>query len=457
VAVAVCLDSSWHCREIAARWIGCRFKTMLVARIACVSHNAFVALRHRDFTLLIVASGLLLTIAVLAQEVALGYALYQRTHDPLTLGLIGLAEAVPYIVVALFGGAIADRKPRKRIMLIAISVMLLAAIVLEVLMRHAERLSDLALLTSVYSAIAVIGFARGFYGPAASALRATLVPPEIYANASAWAAAFWQIGAVLGPLVAGFLYMPIGLSGTLTVVVALIAVVFLMLSFIRAPASPVVERHEPMLIAIREGFRFVFQSRALLYSISLDLVAVLFGGVVAILPAFAEDVLHVGPEWLGWLRAAPSIGAVLTLLLLARFSPVGPHLWRNMLLAVTGFGAAMLVFAISENLWLSLLMLFLTGAFDSVSVVIRQYLLNSVPPDHLRGRVLAVNGIFVTCSNEIGAFESGVAARVFGLRNSVLAGASVTIGVVVWLSIAARDLLRDRHIGQQAPAPQALK
>jgi len=408
-------------------------------------HNAFAALRHRDFTLLIVAGGLLLTIAVLAQEVALGYALYQRTHNPLMLGLIGLAEAVPYIVVALFGGAIADRKPRKRIVVIAVSVMLLAAITLDLLMRRADSMSDFVLLSSVYAAFAVIGLARGFYGPAASALRATLIPAALYANASAWAAAFWQVGAVLGPLVAGFLYAPIGLSGTLTVVVVLMACSLLLMTLIRAPVAAVVTQHEPMLVAIRAGLRFVFHSRALLYSISLDLVAVLFGGVVAILPAFAEDILRVGPQWLGWLRAAPSIGAVLTLLLLARFSPVGPHLWRNMLLAVAGFGAAMLVFAVSENLWLSLTMLFLTGAFDSVSVVIRQYLLNSVPPDHLRGRVLAVNGIFVTCSNEIGAFESGAAARVFGLRNSVLAGASVTLGAAIWLGIAARDLLRDQR------------
>ena len=410
-----------------------------------MSHSAFVALRHRDFTLLIIAGGLLLTVAILAQEVALGYALYQRTHNPLMLGLIGLAEAVPYIIVALFGGAIADRRPRKRIVVISISVMLVAAIVLDLLMRNADGMTDFALLCSVYGTVAVIGFARGFYGPAASALRATLIPPEIYANASAWAAAFWQVGAVLGPLVAGFLYAPLGLSGTLTVVVVLMAISLVMMSLIRAPAAPVVERHEPMLIAIREGFRFVFKSRALLYSISLDLVAVLFGGVVAILPAFAEDILLVGPEWLGWLRAAPSSGAVLTLVVLARFSPVGPHMWRNMLLAVAGFGSAMLVFALSENLWLSLTMLFLTGAFDSVSVVIRQYLLNSVPPDHLRGRVLAVNGIFVTCSNEIGAFESGAAARVLGLRNSVLAGASITLGVVVWLGIVARDLLSNER------------
>lgn len=410
-------------------------------------HDAFVALRHRDFSLLIVAGGLLLTMAILAQEVALGLALYLRTGDPLVLGLIGLAEALPYILVALYGGAIADRKPRKRIILIAVSTMLLAAITLDLLMRQADGMSNFVLLSCVYSTIAVIGFARGFYGPAASALRATLIPAEIYANASAWSSTFWQVGMVAGPLLAGFLYKPLGLTGTLTVVVILIACALLLMSLIRAPQPAPVARHEPMLTAIREGLRFVLNSRALLYSISLDLVAVLFGGVVAILPAFAVDILRVEPTWLGWLRAAPAIGAVLTLLLLARFSPVGPHLWRNMLLAVAGFGVSMLVFAMSDNLWLSLTMLFLTGAFDSVSVVIRQYLLQSVPPDHLRGRVLAVNGIFVTCSNEIGAFESGAAARVLGLRNSVLAGASITLGVVVWLGIAARDLLNRPSTG----------
>jgi MFS family permease len=274
-----------------------------------------------------------------------------------------------------------------------------------------------------------------------SALRASLIAPTLYANASAWSSTFWQLGAVLGPLLAGFLYAPVGLTGTLAAVVGLIALALLLLALVRAPATAPVRNGEPILSAIREGLRFVFGNRLLVYSISLDLVAVLFGGVVAILPAFAEDVLHAGPTALGWLRASPSIGAVVTLLLLSRFSPVG-QLWRNLLFAVAGFGLATLVFAFSHDLLLSCVMLFLTGAFDSISVVIRQYLLNAVPPDHLRGRVVAVNGLFVTCSNEIGAFESGAAARVLGLRASMLAGAMVTLGAVAWLTLSARDLLR---------------
>ena len=413
--------------------------------------DAFAALRRRDFTLLITAGPLLLTIAVLAQEVALGYALYQRTHDPLTLGLIGLSEAVPYLMVALYGGAIADRLPRKRIVLGSVLVVLLGSVTLFLVMRHADLLPTSSLLVAVYATVALVGFARGFFGPAQAALRATLIEPALYANGSAWTSTFWQLGAVLGPLLAGFLYAPIGLTGTLAVVVALVAVSLVLFTFVRAPATPTPRTGEPILTAIREGFRFVFGSRLLLYSISLDLVAVLFGGVVAILPAFAEDVLNAGPTALGWLRASPSIGAVLTLLLLARWSPV-ERLWRNMLMAVAGFGLATLVFALSSNFWLSCAMLFLAGAFDSVSVVIRQYLLNAVPPDHLRGRVLAVNGLFVTCSNEIGAFESGVAARLMGLRASMLAGAAVTLGAVTWVWLKARDLLHaERPTG---PAPE---
>jgi MFS family permease len=405
-----------------------------------VSSDAFAALRRRDFTLLITAGPLLLTIAVLAQEVALGYALYQRTHDPLTLGLIGLSEAVPYLMVALYGGAVADRLPRKRIVLSSVAVVLGGSTLLFLTMRHADAMPTASLLLAVYATVALVGFARGFYGPAQSALRATLIEPALYANGSAWSSTFWQLGAVLGPLLAGFLYAPIGLTGTLAVVVALVAVALVMLTFVRAPATPAPRTGEPILVAIREGFRFVFGNRLLVYSISLDLVAVLFGGVVAILPAFADDVLHAGPTALGWLRASPSIGAVLTLLLLARWSP-GDRLWRNLLAAVGGFGLATLVFALSSNFWLSCAMLFLTGAFDSVSVVIRQYLLNAVPPDHLRGRVLAVNGLFVTCSNEIGAFESGAAARLMGLRASMLAGAAVTFGAVAWVWFRARDLM----------------
>lgn len=408
-----------------------------------MSTDAFAALRRRDFALMVSGSGLLLTIAILVQEVALGIALYELTGDPLTLGLIGLAEALPYIAVALFGGSLADRWPRKWLVLGAVGAMLAGSIVLDLIIRNAGKLSLNQLLLCVYGAVAWVGFARGFYGPAGAALRGSLVPRELQANASAWSTTFWQTGMIAGPVLGAFLYARIGLADTLTVVVGAMVVGLLLLALIRAPLQLVAPAREPLLESIGEGFRFVFGNRLLLYSITLDLVAVLFGGVIAILPAVAKDLLKVGPEWVGWLRAAPALGAVLMLLVLAKVSPVH-RLWRNMLVAVAGFGIATLVFALSRNLWLSLLMLFLTGVFDSVSVVIRQYLLQTVPPDHLRGRVLSVNGIFVTCSNELGAFVSGAGARLLGLAPSIIAGAGLTLISVGWMWQRGRDLFRLR-------------
>jgi MFS family permease len=414
--------------------------------------SPFAALKNRDFTLLITAGSLLLTTAVQAQETAIGFALYQRTRDPLVLGMIGLAEAAPYLIVALYGGAIADRRSRKGILLIAILGMLVGSVALDLLLGEglgASRLSTSALLTAVYAQVALIGFARGFYGPAASALRASLIRTEDFANASAWSSAAWQTGAVIGPVAAGLLYDHYGLVGVLRTVILLMVISLVFVTFVRAPATKPVTRNEPLLVAIREGFRFVLSSRLLLYSIALDLVAVLFGGVVAVLPVFQTEVLKVGVTELGWLRASSSIGAVVTLLFLARFSPTTRQ-WRNLLASIAGFGLATLVFAFSTNLYLSMAMLFLVGAFDSVSVVIRQYLLNVVPPDHLRGRVLSVNGLFVTCSNEVGAFESGAAARLLGLRPSVVAGTAVTLGVVAWLGLFAKEPGKDELKGEAA-------
>lgn len=389
---------------------------------------------------MISGGGLLLTIAILVQEVALGIALYELTGDPLMLGLIGLAEAVPYMLVALFGGTLADRLPRKWLILGAVSAMLLGSLALDLVIRYGEQLSRLQLLLCVYGAVAWVGFARGFFGPAAAALRGALIPLELQANASAWSTTFWQTGMIGGPVLAGVLYGSIGLANTLTVVVCLMASCLLLLALVQAPAQHRLVEKEPIFTAMREGFRFVFGNRLLLYSISLDLVAVLFGGVIAMLPAIADQFLGLGPEWVGALRSAPALGAVLMLLVLARFSPVR-HVWRNMLLAVLGFGLATLVFALSRNFWLSCAMLFLTGVFDSVSVVIRQYLLQVVPPDHLRGRVLSVNGIFVSCSNEIGAFVSGSSARLLGLAPAMLTGASLTLAAAAWMWRKGHDLL----------------
>lgn len=384
----------------------------------------------------------MITAAIMIQEVVIGYELYKLTHDPLSLGFIGLAEALPYISIALFGGHYADRKDKRTIMQISQSVILCCSLTLIWVMYPAHRAeySITSLLLTVYGILAAIGFAKGFYSPASSSMKAFLTPREVYSNAATWSSTFWQTGAIAGPGMAGFLYAYLGLINTLWVVVGLFAVSQILLAMIaKKPIPEVADPQTNVWQSIREGIKFVYEKKILFYATSLDLAAVLFGGVIAILPVFAEDILKVGAQGLGIMRAAPSVGAVLTIFATAYFTPTR-NAWRNMLVAVAGFGLATLVFAISTNFWLSVLMLFLTGAFDAISVVIRQTILQVVPPDHMRGRVLSVNSVFISSSNEIGAFESGVAAKVFGTVPSVLIGGGLTMLIVTWVWLRSKEL-----------------
>ncbi|MDE0856514.1 MAG: MFS transporter [Nevskia sp.] len=379
----------------------------------------------------------LFTIAILAQEVVLGYQLYALTRDPLVLGFTGLAEALPFIALALFGGHLADRGDRRRIILLAAGFVSLGSAVLlwVTLPSTLARISQTTLLITIYGVIAALGLARGFFSPAASSLTAFIVPRQIYGNAAAWRSSGWQCGAIVGPLCAGFLYAALGLTGTLAVIVALMLGALLLFTGLK-PRPPQPRQagaaETGLWQSLREGIDFVFRTPIILYSISLDLFSVLFGGVMAILPIFATDILHGGAEGLGVLRAAPSVGAVLTLLACTRYPPTH-HAWRNLLIVVAGFGVATLLFALSRWFWLSVAALFLTGAFDSVSVVIRGTILQIMPPDHLRGRVVSVNGIFLAASNELGAFESGLAARLMGTVPSVILGGSLTLLTVLYV------------------------
>lgn len=404
-------------------------------------HDPYAALRYPEFVCLISGS-FLLTCAILIQEIALAYELYRLTRDPLSLGLIGLAEAVPFIALALFGGHVADRYEKRGVLRLALLVILAASTFLMLLSLPESRaaLTQGQWLLAIYAMIGLMGFARGFYSPTASSLKAFLVPRELYGNSSTWSGTFWQAGAILGPVLAGFTYAAIGLTGALVVVMVLVLTVQALLLGIRPrPVVPQPEGEAGLWESLREGLAYVRRTKIILYAISLDMFSVLFGGVVAILPVFAEDILKVGPEGLGWLRAAPALGALLTIVACAYVPPLG-RAWRNLLLAVLGFGVATLVFGASDSFWLSCAALFLTGAFDSVSVVIRNTILQVIPPDHLRGRVQSVNSIFVSASNELGAFESGVAARLLGTVRSVLVGGAVTLGVVAWMWKRSREL-----------------
>jgi len=409
--------------------------------------DAYKALQCPEFRAY-VTGNTLFTIALLIQEVVLAYEIYKITHNPLALGLIGLAEAVPFISLVLFGGHFADNRDKKKIMQVTLSLIIASSIFLLYSSTQLQSADQDFHIYSIYAVIFIIGLSKGFFSPAASSLNPFLVPKEVFANAATWNSSFWQLGSILGPGVAGFLYAYAGLSGSLITVIALLLGVMVCIFQIDSrPVPAKTVHHESIWHSLREGIAYVFKTKIILYSISLDLFSVLFGGVIAILPIFAEDILKVGAEGLGILRAAPSVGAVVTMVTLVYFPPL-KHAWRNLILAIAGFGLATLVFGVSTNFWLSVTALFFTGAFDSISVVIRQTVLRFYTPDEMRGRVSSVNGVFVSTSNELGAFESGVAAKLFGTVPSVLLGAGVTLVLVSIVALTSKELF-DLNVDQK--------
>ncbi|MFZ9159691.1 MAG: MFS transporter [Aquirufa sp.] len=401
--------------------------------------DAYKALQFPEFRAY-VTGNTLFTIALLIQEVVLAYEIYKITHNPLALGLIGLAEAVPFISLVLFGGHFADNRDKKKIMQVTLSMIIASSVFLLYSSTQLQSADQDFHIYSIYAVIFIIGLSKGFFSPAASSLNPFLVPKEVFANAATWNSSFWQLGSILGPGVAGFLYAYAGLSGSLmTVIALLLGVMFCIFQIENRPVPVKTVQHESIWHSLREGIAYVFKTKIILYSISLDLFSVLFGGVIAILPIFAEDILKVGAEGLGILRAAPSVGAVVTMVTLVYFPPL-KHAWRNLILAIAGFGVATLIFGVSTDFWISVVALFFTGAFDSISVVIRQTVLRFYTPDEMRGRVSSVNGVFVSTSNEMGAFESGVAAKFFGTVPSVLLGAGVTLVLVSLVALTSKEL-----------------
>jgi MFS family permease len=398
-----------------------------------------------------VGATFLFTVAFFIQEVSLGYELYVITRDPLALGLVGLATFVPFIGLSLFGGHIADRMSRRLIIMVSAGVIMLGSVFLCLSARAAERgdIPATALVPVIYVTVFMIGVCRAFQAPAAASLRAFLVPIAVYENAATWSSSSFQAGAILGPAVAGFLFSWLGFSGTLLVVIALF---LLALSFYARTGDSRVMAEQPgtsLLASVREGVSFVWGTKVILYALSLDLFSVLFGGVVALLPIYAQDILNVGARGLGILRAAPSAGAVLMLWALPWVSPMR-HAWRTLLSAIAGFGASIIVFALSPWMALSVAALFVSGACDSISIVIRQTLLQLRTPDEMRGRVMSVNGIFVSSSNELGAFESGTTARLMGVVPSAVFGGVMTLLVVGWVTLRARELFSVRF-DERAP------
>jgi MFS family permease len=368
----------------------------------------------------------------------LGYEVYALTQNPLALGLLGLVEAIPALSLALYGGHIADRADRRQILLRTLGALILCALILAALETTDHSRAQLFML---YGVVFLAGIARGFAEPAAAALEAQVVPWELLINSSTLMAGCWMSAAVIGPLVGGIAFARFGAAWTFVGVSACYAIAWISVSRMasRPPASAASD--ESIWESVSTGVRYVLGNQVMLGSMALDLFAVLFGGAIALLPVFAKDILDVGPIGLGILNAAPTSGALFAMLWCSRRPPVR-HAGRNLFWAVGGFGISMIVFAFSRSFALSVLALVFSGIFDGISVVIRRGILRLLSPDHLRGRIASVGMIFIGSSNEIGAFESGVAAALLGTARSVWLGGIVTLLVVLVAAVMTPELRR---------------
>ena len=373
-------------------------------------HDPYVSLRNPNF-LWYVASLVVLTLGTQIQATVVAWQVYALTKDPLSLGLVGLAEALPFIGAALYAGHVADRYDRKVLSMIALAVQLVCGAALLVLTIYSTRFLARTLLP-IYAIVCVSGLARSFLQPARTALGAEIVPRETYTNAITWRSSLWQFAAVIGPAAGGILYGFSGARLAYIVETVLCAVALFLFGQIAYTSLPAAMTDSTIAENLTVGIRWLLKQPELLGAQLLDLLSVLFGGAPALLPIFASEILHVGPQGLGVLRSAPAAGAVVVSLLLVhrRLRRAGPAL----LVCVGIFGLCWIMFALSRWFWLSLALLFISGMVDNVSVVIRSTLLTLRTPPNLLGRVSAVNQIFIGSSNEIGSFESGVAAHCWG-------------------------------------------
>jgi MFS family permease len=372
----------------------------------------------------------LLTFAIQMQSVIVGWQVYDLTHDPFSLGLIGLSEAIPFLAVALFAGHVADSFNRKSIIAITATVYVVCAFILLYMSYIMGDLYKTSGVLPLYLVISFTGLARAFFYPAQSAYMAQIVPRNLYANSSTWNSTVWHIAAVSGPAAGGLIYGFAGIHAAFICVVVFSALSLLFFFSSKSVPLPLRAAKEGIFTSLSTGIKFVFNNQILLGALALDMFGVLFGGAVALLPVFASEILHTGPQGLGFLRAAPAFGAVLMALILAYHPPVHRS-GVKLLWAVGGFGACIIFFALSGNFFLSLALLALSGMFDNVSVIIRGTILQMYTPDEMRGRVASVNSLFIGSSNELGSFESGLAARIMGLIPSVVFGGGMTVMIVL--------------------------
>lgn len=419
-----------------------------------VRPDAYAALRMPDFRRFL-AMRLSTTLAIQIMSVSVGYFVYDLTGDPLMLGFVGLTEAIPAISISLWAGHLADKYDRRSILAVCLSLMVFATLSLFTLALFQESMSRSLLLGGIYFVIFLTGIARGFFSPTNFAFLPQLVDVRALPNAISWNSSTWQVASITGLGLGGLLYGFAGVTRAFAVMAALTVLALFILLQIAPRPAPVLPPGISALSRIREGLRFVFKNQLIWGSSVLDLFAVLFGGAVALLPVFAKDILKVGPEGLGILRAAMALGAILTAVYLAH-RPLGRRAGALMLACVAGFGLCIIGFGLSRLFWLSFLFLFLCGVLDEVSVFVRAYIVQHLTPNHLKGRVSSVNSIFIVSSNELGAFESGLAAKFLGTVPAVVFGGLVTllvVGITWWKVPKLRTLdFRDLRGAEEDPA-----
>ena len=393
--------------------------------------DAYAALRYREFNMFLLLR-FAMVFAWSMQFIIIEWEVYSLTKSALSLGMIGLMEVIPAIGMALFAGHIVDQKEKKGMLvkcIIGFSIISFGLFLLTWPRVVSDWSTDI-ILYSIYFLVFLGGLVRAFLGPTIFSLMSLIVPKKAYPNAATWSSSVWQIGAVVGPAVAGFSITFIGVHWSMCTILA--CSIFSLLMLTQISKKPILNPKigEPIMESLKEGVKFVYTNKSILGALTLDMVAVLFGGAVALLPIFAQDILKVGPQGFGILRAAPAVGAFLTMFITA-YVPVTKNAGMKLLTAIFLFGVCIIVFGLSTIFWLSVFALFMSGVVDGISVVIRQTILQLKTPDSMRGRVSAVNSIFVGSSNELGAFESGLTAKLMGTVTAVVFGGSMTLLIVL--------------------------
>jgi MFS family permease len=405
-----------------------------------MSNPAFAAIRLKEFRYYIIQRFFfIMGLRMIATVV--GWKMYLLTRSPFALGLLGLAEVIPAVSMALYAGHVVDKSDKRKLLIRAIIFYLLLAVGLLFLTSdNTEKTwGKPVVINCIYAVIFFTGLIRAFSGPASSAIIAQLVPREILPSAASWSSSVWLGASVLGHASAGFLIELAGVSATFAVITLYIAIAAIAFSFIKPKPIVHTKKDQAAWDSVKEGLRYVFKTKELLGAISLDLFAVLFGGAVALIPVFAVDILKTGAVGLGWLNAASDIGSIIIILTLT-FSPLKKKQGLVLLYVVAGFGVSIILFGLSKFFWLSFAALLVGGILDGISVVIRSTILQLKTPDHMRGRVSSVNSMFINSSNELGQFESGFAAKLMGVVPSVVFGGCMTLLVVIITWVKAPSL-----------------